>query len=121
MRKISSGSVRIFYPEFNREEVIRILYERIEELKKKLPLTQVVLFGSYAKGNYTVGSDIDLLVIYAGEKRFDAYAIVKQILGLPRLEPHLYTEAEYQQLKDKLAKMTEGGIVLFPLPSICLF
>ena len=38
---------------------------------------KVVVFGSHARGTYTVGSDVDLLVIQ-------------------RLEPHLYTEAEYE-------------------------
>ena len=113
MRKGSSSSVRVFYPEFDRAEIIQILSERLRELKKRLPLVQVTLFGSYAKGNYTVGSDIDLLIVYAGEERPDAYALVKQTLGLPRLEPHLYTEAEYRQARDKLTKMSEGGVVLF--------
>jgi len=85
----------------------------MRELEKQLPLVYVVLFGSYAKGNYTVGSDIDLLVVYRGEARPDAYACVKKILDLPRLEPHLYTHAEYEQSREMLEKMTEGGIVLW--------
>ena len=58
------------------------------------------------KGNYTVASDADLLVIYRGKERKDAYAIIKRTLGLPRLEPHVYSDSEYK-------KMTENGIVLF--------
>jgi len=44
----------------------------LDELKERLYLLLVVLFGSYAKGNYTVASDVDLLVVYDGEKREDA-------------------------------------------------
>ncbi len=114
MRKGSSSSVRIFYPRFDREEVLRLLSERLGKLGEELPLRRVVLFGSYAKGNYDVGSDIDLLIVYRGEAREDAYAVAKRILDLPRLEPHLYTEEEYEKLESSLDKMTEGGIELYP-------
>jgi exopolysaccharide biosynthesis polyprenyl glycosylphosphotransferase len=104
--------VRVFYPELSQAEVIKSLSERLEELKQRLPVVRVVLFGSYAKGGYTVGSDIDLLIVYQGEARPEAYALAKQTLSLPRLEPHLYTKTEHEQLHETICKMTEGGIVL---------
>lgn len=112
MQRRSSSSVRIFYPEFDKEGVLRILTERLKSLEAKLPLVRVVLFGSYAKGNYTVGSDVDLLIVYRGEARADAYALTKEILDIPRLEPHLYAEKEYQRMKETISQMSEGGIVL---------
>jgi predicted nucleotidyltransferase len=75
----------------------------------------VVLFGSYARGNYTAASDIDLLVVYSGEKRDDAYAITKKSIAVPGLEPHVYMVEEYEQLKATIDRMTEGGVVLFPV------
>ncbi len=113
MPRGSSSSVHIYYPEHSREELIARLRERLPRLNKRLPLTLVVLFGSYARGNYTVASDVDLLIIYKGEPREEAYALVKEELALPRLEPHLYTEAEYERARATVAKMTEGGIILF--------
>ena len=86
MRRRSSNSVRVFYPKFDKGEIVRVLSERVKELGEKLPLIRIVLFGSHAKGNYTVGSDVDILVVYRGEKRDDAYALVKKILDIPRLE-----------------------------------
>lgn len=112
MQSRSSSSVRVFYPKLNRDEVIAQLRAKLPALAEQLPLVRVVLFGSYAKGNYTVGSDIDILVVYAGPQRPDAYARVKRTLSLPGLEPHLYTQAEYEQLSETLHKMIEGGIVL---------
>ncbi len=113
MQRRSPNSVRIFYPKLRRAEVIAQLLTQIPTLACQLPLSKVVLFGSYAKGNYTVGSDIDLLIVYRGEARPDAYASVKRTLTLPRLEPHLYTQAEYQALSETLEKMTRDGIVLY--------
>jgi predicted nucleotidyltransferase len=105
--------VRIFYPRLSRAEVIQLLSQGLSRLQAELPLERVVLFGSYAKGNYTVGSDVDLLIIYRGDPRPDAYAVVKKVLNVPRLEPHLYTEDEYRRLKPTLDRMSADGIVLF--------
>lgn len=117
MPKRSSGSVRIFYPAFDRGELLRILRERIARLGAKLPLVRVVLFGSYARERYTVRSDVDLLVIYRGEPRPDAYALTKRELGVPRLEPHLYTEAEYEAVASTVGRMVRDGITLLESPA----
>lgn len=106
--------MKVFYPEFDQAKLLRILKERVKSLNKELPLVKVILFGSYSKGNYTFGSDIDLLVIYKGEPSPDAYAITKKCLSIPRLEPHLYSEIECEKLKEMIHKMSEGGILIFP-------
>lgn len=106
--------MRIFYPKFSRAQVIGLISERVPALQDLLPLKLLVLFGSYARGNYTVASDIDLLVVYSGEKRDDAFAVTKKTLAVPGIEPHVYTEAEYSELRATIDRMVEGGIVLFP-------
>jgi len=106
------GSVQIFYPKFNREKLIQAVRGKLEDLNKKLPLQLVILLGSYAKGNYTVASDADLLVVYRGKERKDAYATVKKTLGVSRLEPHVYSGSEYEKMKKTINKMTKDGIVL---------
>ena len=113
MPKGSSSSVRVCYPQFDRQQLIQKLKEDLEALKEKLPMLLVVLFGSYAKGNYTVASDVDLLVVYEGEERKDAFATVKKTISIPRLEPHVYSESEYEAVKQTLCEMTRDGITLF--------
>jgi predicted nucleotidyltransferase len=113
MQKESSSSVRIFYPRFNRGEVILKLKDKLRGLAKELPLRLVVLFGSYAQGKYTVASDIDILVVYKGEERSDAFRIVKRSLDIPLLEPHVYSEDEYRRLKECIDRMTADGVTLF--------
>lgn len=108
----SSGSVRIFYPTFDRGELVRTLQAGLDRLGSKLPLVRVVLFGSYARGTHTVASDVDLLVVYRGQPRPDAYGVVKRTLGVPRLEPHLYTETEYAAARATVDRMTGDGITL---------
>jgi predicted nucleotidyltransferase len=113
MRRESSSSVRIFYPKFDKEELIRKLKGKIDELAEKLPLSLVILFGSYARGNYTVASDVDLLVVYKGKERKDAFAMVKKLLDISLIEPHVYSEGEYEDLREVIDRMTAGGVILF--------
>lgn len=104
-------SVRVFFPRFDQAELIQLLEERMAVLDKAFPLLQVTLFGSYARGNYTVASDVDLLVVYRGQPREDGFAITKRVLDV--LEPHVYSEEEFKQAQGRIARMTEEGIVLF--------
>jgi hypothetical protein len=106
----SSGSVKIFYPEFSREELIDKLRKGIPLLKEKLPLCLVSLFGSWARGNYTAASDIDLLVVYSGPEREDAFAIVKTSMEIEGLEPHVYSERAYLEMKPLISRMLEKSV-----------
>ena len=112
MPRRSSASVQIFYPEFTRKQLIETLKQRLPALEAQVPLRFVVLFGSYGRGNYTVASDVDLLVVYRGPRNEDAFALVKKTLDVPRLEPHVYTEEEYRALAGTIARMVRDGTVL---------
>lgn len=114
MRKKSSSSVRVCYPALDRDALIARLREKIPALQEVLPITRVVLFGSYARDQYTAASDIDLLVVYAGVVKADAYARVRRALGIRRLEPHVYAESEYDLVQDVVQRMTRYGIALYP-------
>ena len=104
--------MKVFYPRLDREELLGLLGERMTMLAKKLPLKRVVLFGSYAADTYTAASDIDLLVVYEGEPRAEAYALVKRTLQIPRLEPHVFAERDYEQVKMTVGRMVGQGIEL---------
>ncbi len=118
MQRESSSSVQIFWPKTDRKEIIRQLKEKLKLLDAQLPLSYVVLFGSYAQGNYTVASDIDLLIIYRGKRREDAFMTAKKVLDIRMLEPHIYSEDEHETLKKTIHRMAKDGIVLFALPHL---
>ena len=113
MPRTLSSSVKIFYQKHNREEIIQVIKNALPKLQGQLSLKLVVLFGSYAKGNYTVASDIDLLVVYNGVERGDAFALCKRTLKISRLEPHVYSEKEYIPMRKTLDKMIESGFIIF--------
>lgn len=112
MPKGLSSSVKLFFPAHSRDEVLALLRQDVERLRERLPLLRVVLFGSYASDTYTARSDIDLLVVYAGEEQRDAYATVRRTLGLRGLEPHVYTEAQAREMADVLDRMTRDGVAI---------
>jgi len=114
METKSLSSVQIFYPRLSREQVIHELNRGVQTLAKQLPLELVSLFGSYARGNYTVASDIDLLVVYrGGKRRKDAYVAVRSAFDLPNLEPHVYCAEEYEQMKDVLSGMLKDSVAIY--------
>src|SRR5579862_7341502 len=112
MRNASSGSVRVVYPRFSREELIILLRGHLPSLAAALPLTSVVLFGSWAEGRATAFSDIDLLVSYPGPPRDDAYRKVRSAVPIRGLEPHVYREEEAVLIRATLDRMTRNGVTL---------
>ena len=112
----SLSSARVFYPKYNKKELIERIKGKLEKLNQQLNLTKVVLFGSYAKGNYTAASDVDLLVVYSGKPEEDPFKLVKRTLEISGLEPHIYREEEYVDAKEKVRKMEKGGVVLWKNP-----
>ncbi|MDR7419954.1 MAG: nucleotidyltransferase domain-containing protein [Armatimonadota bacterium] len=108
------SSVRVSYPKYSRESLLAALRARLPRLAERLPLARVVLFGSWAAGRQTAASDVDLLVVYRGAARDDAFRLVKTVLAIPGVEPHLYTEDDAAKMEERLARMTAGAIILYP-------
>jgi predicted nucleotidyltransferase len=73
--------------------------EFARELKEKLPVEEIYLFGSFAREEVHEGSDIDLILIgdFEGKmpKRIDK---ILQLTDLP-VEPLCYTKEEFERLK----------------------
>jgi predicted nucleotidyltransferase len=106
--------VRVFYPQLSSEEILSRLVAGVRAVQRSLPLVRVILFGSYAAGSYTVGSDVGLLVVHGGKPRPDAYRLLKLVMGTPRLEPHVYTEQEAEASRDRLAAMLQHSVPIYP-------
>lgn len=94
MPSTSSGSATIFFPRHDRDEIIARLEQGVEAFREELPLRRVVLFGSQTTGRATAASDVDVLVVYDGPPREDAFALVKKAIPQVGVEPHLYTTEE---------------------------
>ncbi len=51
---------------YNTEQIVNILKSRKKELEKKYPISELALFGSYARDDNHEQSDIDILVDFNG-------------------------------------------------------
>ena len=104
----------MFYPRWTREELLLRLEEGLKALEKEVPLLEAWLFGSWARGRASVGSDVDLLLLYQGPRREDLHRLARKAFpGLP-LELHASTEEEAARLEAVLARMREGALRLRP-------
>lgn len=51
--------------ELSSKEIYQVIYEDKEELKEKYGIKSIYLYGSYAKGNQRIDSDIDLIIAFS--------------------------------------------------------
>ena len=102
------------------DQIKKIVFEFINELKKNnIPVDDVFLFGSYAKGNYTSDSDIDLLIvspIFEGDKIEDRKKIRKYVLKISScLEIIPCSREEFQDKTPFIEEITKNGLkIKFP-------
>ncbi|MDP2754551.1 MAG: nucleotidyltransferase domain-containing protein [Nitrospirota bacterium] len=81
------------------KELINEIKAFATRLKKILPVREVYLYGSFAKGEIHEGSDIDLLIIGDFRERFfDRIGKILDLTDLP-IEPLVYTVEEFEEFK----------------------
>lgn len=72
----------------------------VDKLKKNLPVKEVYLYGSFARGEINEGSDIDMLIIGDFTERFfDRIGKILDLTDLP-IEPLVYTVEEFENFKN---------------------
>ena len=80
-------------------EIYQNLISFINEIKVKLPVTEVYLYGSLVDGEVNEGSDIDLLIIGDFKESFFKRILnVMKFTDLP-IEPLVYTQDEFNEMK----------------------
>lgn len=89
-------------------EYIRANIEKFSSINK------AVIFGSRAKGNYKIGSDIDI-AIYGEDITFTDIAQLHSILEEHGPLPYLIDIVKYEELKNEELKdhIVRVGIVIF--------
>ena len=85
----------------DREKIYEQLKEFAHLLKTKHKAKKVYLYGSFIRGDFNEGSDIDLIIV--GEFAGRMPQRINKIFDLTSLpiEPLVYTEAEFEQMKER--------------------
>jgi predicted nucleotidyltransferase len=60
---------------YTTNQILSILSNQKEALEKKYPISEMALFGSYARGDHDENSDIDILVDF--HDRIDGFDYIK--------------------------------------------
>jgi predicted nucleotidyltransferase len=81
----------------DKAEVVARVKQYAIALTHELPVTQVILFGSYVTGHPHEDSDIDVAVVMHDIAIADYLAVLKRLCALstpidPMIEPHLMLE-----------------------------
>ena len=98
-------------------DVIEIIRQYIEIIKNDVSVEKVILYGSYAKGNYDENSDIDLALIIAGYNENDfismgAFLLDKSFVLKVDLQPFPFSIEEYNNPKGIMEEILNTGIEL---------
>jgi predicted nucleotidyltransferase len=85
----------------DREKIYEQLREFAHLLESKHKVGKVYLCGSFARGDFHEGSDIDLIIVGEFEGRMpQRIGKIFDLTSLP-VEPLVYTEAEFEQMKER--------------------
>lgn len=114
MQARSFGSVKAFFPPFEREELLRRLRAGAACLARQIPVKEISLIGSWAQGRATAFSDLDVLVIYEGPVRDDVLKLPRQCFPLRGLEVHAYAQDQMEAMVPVIGRMKRTAILLWP-------
>ncbi len=97
----------------------KIVKRFINLIIKKFNLKKIIIFGSFARGDYHKGSDLDLIIVGEFKERF--IDRIGEIIELNEsdleIEAMVYTEEEFQKMIQErrpfIEQVLEEGIVVY--------
>ncbi len=90
------------------------LRECLSPLFSTLPVYKAVLFGSYAKGNATNQSDVDIVIDSHGELvNINFYGVLEDITQLLKKEIDLFEVSEIDSSSPIYQQISTEGIILY--------
>lgn len=96
------------------EEAVRTVAASLSQLHG---VERVSLFGSYARGQRDLGTDLDVFVVWDTDKAFvDRLRFLYSLVNVPvDLDMVCYTPAEFRELRDErfLRHIVEEEVVLY--------
>ncbi|HZK37756.1 MAG TPA: nucleotidyltransferase domain-containing protein [Clostridia bacterium] len=101
------------------DDIRKIIEDYLKELSSEIKIDKVILFGSYAKGNHGIDSDIDLAIFSDSFKDMDRIESIKYLLKKARkfrgvdLQPISFTNEDYKERLGIVDDVLKTGIELY--------
>jgi uncharacterized protein len=95
-----------------KEKIIQLLQENQFYLADEFGVSKIGLFGSYAKGNATTNSDVDLVIEFEGSIGFRFFELVEYLEHLLGRKVDVLTPAGIQNIRiEQVARNISESIV----------
>ena len=92
------------------DDVVRI----ITPILQPSPVKRVILFGSYAKGTNTEGSDIDLIIDSNGQLRgMDFFSLSSELARALPIEADIFEMREINPNSNMYEIITKEGVIIY--------
>ena len=88
--------------------------EKTAPIFRNYPVSRAILFGSYAKGNATIGSDIDLFIDTNGKLRgLDFIGLLEVLVNALEMDIDLIDRSHIEQDSLIMQEIESGGMVIY--------
>lgn len=94
---------------YTREQILKILSEKKPDLQKRYPISELGIFGSYARGDYNEKSDIDILVDF--NKGIDGFEYIRLAHELEDLFHHKIDIVSRGGIKPRYLSYVEKNLI----------
>jgi len=97
---------------YTNERVKKILRTYIKKVNKKFKLEKAILFGSRARGDYLLNSDVDMILVSKDFKKLKFKERMAEVLECwdeyIDIEPLCYTPEEFEKKKKQIGIVNQA-------------
>ncbi|OZV11982.1 hypothetical protein CIW83_12105 [Tissierella sp. P1] len=93
---------------------VETIMEKITPIFEKYPINKAILFGSYAKGDATINSDVDLYIDTNGKLRgLDFVGLLEILVNTLEMDIDLIDKSHIEQDSLIMQEIENGGMVIY--------
>jgi predicted nucleotidyltransferase len=102
----------------DKTNALKIVQEYADVVKARFDYKKIILFGSYAKGNYLEDSDIDVAIVFTNydnrmDRQFELMKLTRDVDS--RIEPHPFRENEFDLSNPFVNEIVKYGQEISPI------
>lgn len=93
---------------------VKTIMKKTAPIFEKYPINKAILFGSYAKGDATINSDVDLYIDTNGKLRgLDFVGLLEILVNTLEMDIDLIDKSHIEQDSLIMQEIENGGMVIY--------